>query len=202
MELNKVTWYSKLLAAVVFVVLPFAGFYLGMQYQKKLEVSVQPQKAAYQTPAQQPQKEKETPAPPPQLWGNQLEPQKTGAELACETLQQSIAAKQNPEDPRVYLGPFIDALRRGVLAAQEKETVRCYFDDPALYMPGSGLQDIDLNKNFTDFSFTISSWTPSGIVTVDVSDPEFNAHRLTFYARKGEKGWKILDINDPGNALK
>jgi hypothetical protein len=29
---NKVTWYSKTLALVLFVVLPFIGFYLGIQY--------------------------------------------------------------------------------------------------------------------------------------------------------------------------
>jgi hypothetical protein len=29
---NKVTWYSKALALIVFVVLPFVGFYLGVQY--------------------------------------------------------------------------------------------------------------------------------------------------------------------------
>jgi hypothetical protein len=29
---NKVTWYSKILALVLFVILPFAGFYFGIQY--------------------------------------------------------------------------------------------------------------------------------------------------------------------------
>ena len=33
-EWNKVTWYSKLLALVLFVTLPFIGFYYGMQYGK------------------------------------------------------------------------------------------------------------------------------------------------------------------------
>jgi len=31
-EWNKVTWYSKLLALVIFVVLPFVGFYYGIKY--------------------------------------------------------------------------------------------------------------------------------------------------------------------------
>ncbi len=31
-EWNKVTWYSKLLALILFVVLPFAGFYFGVRY--------------------------------------------------------------------------------------------------------------------------------------------------------------------------
>jgi hypothetical protein len=31
-EWNKVTWYSKLLALALFVVLPFAGFWLGIKY--------------------------------------------------------------------------------------------------------------------------------------------------------------------------
>jgi hypothetical protein len=31
-EWNKVTWYSKILALVLFVALPFAGFYFGVQY--------------------------------------------------------------------------------------------------------------------------------------------------------------------------
>jgi hypothetical protein len=33
-EWNKVTWYSKLLALVIFVALPFIGFYYGVQYGK------------------------------------------------------------------------------------------------------------------------------------------------------------------------
>jgi hypothetical protein len=31
-EWNKVTWYSKLIALVIFIVLPFFGFWLGIQY--------------------------------------------------------------------------------------------------------------------------------------------------------------------------
>ena len=30
---NKVTWYSKLLALILFVALPFIGFYLGIKYE-------------------------------------------------------------------------------------------------------------------------------------------------------------------------
>jgi hypothetical protein len=35
-EWNKVTWYSKVLALALFVVLPFTGFYYGMEYGKTL----------------------------------------------------------------------------------------------------------------------------------------------------------------------
>lgn len=35
-EWNKVTWYSRLIALVMFASLPFIGFYLGIQYQKNL----------------------------------------------------------------------------------------------------------------------------------------------------------------------
>ena len=31
---NRVTWYSKLLAMLLFASLPFIGFYFGVQYQK------------------------------------------------------------------------------------------------------------------------------------------------------------------------
>jgi hypothetical protein len=31
---NEVTWYSKILAAIIFVALPFVGFYYGVQYGK------------------------------------------------------------------------------------------------------------------------------------------------------------------------
>lgn len=34
MKFNQVTWYSKLLALVIFITLPFVGFWLGVQYQK------------------------------------------------------------------------------------------------------------------------------------------------------------------------
>jgi hypothetical protein len=38
---NKVTWYSKLIALVLFVALPFIGFYYGMQYGKIIETIAQ-----------------------------------------------------------------------------------------------------------------------------------------------------------------
>lgn len=34
MRFNSVTWYSKLAALLLFVALPFAGFYAGMRYQE------------------------------------------------------------------------------------------------------------------------------------------------------------------------
>lgn len=34
MKVNSVTWYSKLLAIILFIALPFFGFYLGMKYQE------------------------------------------------------------------------------------------------------------------------------------------------------------------------
>ncbi len=34
---NKVTWYSKLLAMIIFVILPFIGFYLGLIYGETKE---------------------------------------------------------------------------------------------------------------------------------------------------------------------
>jgi hypothetical protein len=33
---NKVTWYSKLIAVVLFFLLPATGFYLGFQYQRSV----------------------------------------------------------------------------------------------------------------------------------------------------------------------
>ena len=36
MKFNSVTWYSKLLALVLFVALPFLGFYAGMKYQEAI----------------------------------------------------------------------------------------------------------------------------------------------------------------------
>jgi hypothetical protein len=39
-ELNTVTSVSKVLAAVLFVVLPFIAFYLGMQYQAAMSPTV------------------------------------------------------------------------------------------------------------------------------------------------------------------
>jgi len=34
MKYNQVTWYSKTLAMILFIALPFIGFYLGMKYQE------------------------------------------------------------------------------------------------------------------------------------------------------------------------
>ena len=34
MKFKEVTWYSKLAAAILFVLLPFLGFYAGMRYQE------------------------------------------------------------------------------------------------------------------------------------------------------------------------
>ncbi len=34
MKFNQVTWYSKITALILFIALPFIGFYLGMKYQE------------------------------------------------------------------------------------------------------------------------------------------------------------------------
>lgn len=34
MKFNSVTWYSKIIAAILFITLPFVGFYVGMKYQE------------------------------------------------------------------------------------------------------------------------------------------------------------------------
>ena len=39
-EWSKITWYSKILALALFVLLPFAGFYLGTWYQKEITPTV------------------------------------------------------------------------------------------------------------------------------------------------------------------
>jgi hypothetical protein len=41
-EWNKVTWYSKALALVVFIALPFLGFYFGVQYGRLLVAGSEP----------------------------------------------------------------------------------------------------------------------------------------------------------------
>ena len=38
MKFNQVTWYSKILALVLFICLPFAGFWLGSRYEKATTV--------------------------------------------------------------------------------------------------------------------------------------------------------------------
>jgi hypothetical protein len=37
--MNKLTWYSKLIAAIVFIALPFVGFYYGEQYGRDLSLA-------------------------------------------------------------------------------------------------------------------------------------------------------------------
>lgn len=36
MKFNSVTWYSKLVALILFIALPFAGFYAGVKYQEAM----------------------------------------------------------------------------------------------------------------------------------------------------------------------
>jgi len=36
MKFNQVTWYSKLLASILFIALPFLGFYVGMKYERAI----------------------------------------------------------------------------------------------------------------------------------------------------------------------
>ena len=36
MKFNQVAWYSKLLAAILFIALPFLGFYVGIKYQQAI----------------------------------------------------------------------------------------------------------------------------------------------------------------------
>jgi len=45
-ELHKVTWYSKLIALIIFVVFPFVGFYWGIQYGETVQIAKQASLAA------------------------------------------------------------------------------------------------------------------------------------------------------------
>ena len=38
-EWNKVTWYSKILALILFIALPIFAFCLGMKYERALEAA-------------------------------------------------------------------------------------------------------------------------------------------------------------------
>ena len=38
-EWNKVTWYSKIIALLVCIALPFIGFYLGVKFQEAREAA-------------------------------------------------------------------------------------------------------------------------------------------------------------------
>ena len=40
MKYNQVTWYSKVIAMVLFIALPFVGFYLGMKYQEGINPQI------------------------------------------------------------------------------------------------------------------------------------------------------------------
>ena len=40
MKYNQVTWYSKVIAMVLFIALPFIGFYLGMKYQEGISPQI------------------------------------------------------------------------------------------------------------------------------------------------------------------
>lgn len=48
---NKVTWYSKMIAAAIFVILPFVGFYYGIQYGEGIELANQAVQASPGTPS-------------------------------------------------------------------------------------------------------------------------------------------------------
>ena len=51
MKFKEVTWYSKLAAAILFVLLPFLGFYAGMRYQEALFQGVNNDGAIVSIPA-------------------------------------------------------------------------------------------------------------------------------------------------------
>jgi len=49
-QFNKVTWYSKIIAMVIFVAMPFVGFYYGIQYGEVMQTA-NPGSGTVQTPA-------------------------------------------------------------------------------------------------------------------------------------------------------
>jgi len=60
---NKVTWYSKLIALVLLVVLPTAGFILGMEYQKARYAILEAKMIALEL--SRISRDRSTPSPPP-----------------------------------------------------------------------------------------------------------------------------------------
>ncbi len=100
----------------------------------------------------------------------------------------------NANDPRNYLEPFFDALN-----SKNTELAKCFFAEPALYNSSGTAKTIDLTKDFSEYIFYISSWSPVTYrVNVIVTDLNDKSH-VTEFSMATRNGKylikKIIDLD-------
>lgn len=121
--------------------------------------------------------------------------------LSTQSICATVTATQTGDG--LGLNYFLNALNDGVLTTDDQADIRCYFSDSSYYTPGNPLYRINLDKNFTNFIFSLGSYNPSaGTVNIWVTDPENNQYSVMLYTRTHSNQVQIIDISDSGGILK
>lgn len=167
-ELTTVTSFSKALAMILFIALPFIGFYLGMRYQQKTYINA-PAVSQIQKTAIPSAIATRTP---------------TGADKIVQNYYTSYLACLNktptqdcPYDPNVFTPTFYSQLQKGQVNIG-KDPILCAQNVPV------------------KISFENAIINPNGSATVVVHTywTESPTHNIYVWVTKNDQ-WKIADIS-------
>jgi hypothetical protein len=111
--------------------------------------------------------------------------------ITCsETLLVPSSIQYSYDDPRDYLGVFFNALNKNNV------TVASAF----LQSVGSSPVRINVNRDYSDYTFTINSWSQNRI-TVSVTTLAGRSENAVFVTAKDSGCWKITSVIDPESLL-
>ena len=99
--------------------------------------------------------------------------------------------------PEIYEGPTGYSRFFGEnLIANKINVISCFFEDEV-----SIEEYVNLDKDFSKFSFSCSSVTPQNKVGCQVGDEEFNRHFVDMFMRQDGDVWKVAKIEDVDDVL-
>lgn len=117
-----------------------------------------------------------------------LEEQVKRASVTCtDTDLVSSLIQYSYDDPRDYLKPFFTALNTGKSTTAEK------FLKPV----NSGVPVLNLARDYSGYTFSVSSWGADNKVAVQVTTITGSSQSSIFATGKDAGCWKVTSITDP-----
>jgi hypothetical protein len=113
---------------------------------------------------------------------------------AIPTLQTTERSAKDPSNPIPALNILFNAM-----VNHDTRTEHCFFGN----VTDTSLQQyVNLSKDFSEYQFLATSYTPSNVVTSVVTDPDFRAYTVYFYMRRSGDFWRVVKIDGNNSVLK
>lgn len=110
---------------------------------------------------------------------------------SCRDATVAKTFQYSYDDPRDYLGPFLDSLLTGNVPIAKQ------------FLADASVEDsITIDKSYRGYLLAVSSWKPdTGDVTVSITDPGNVTSQVVFHTRKFDGCWRVTGVVDTNGVL-